>query len=104
VLYVVQVMDDVLSQDRGGGPGRRARILAAVVVLIVLAVVNAGRFTDARDTDARDTNARDTVVHHQVVITTGPVQLAGLGSGAARLLDRAGRHHRIRAMPRRRGN
>jgi hypothetical protein len=71
-------MDDILSQ--GGDrtvrqwPGR----LLAVALLVVLAVMIAWHLPRGQDAPAH---------HPAIAVTGGPVQLAGLGSGAAGLLD-----------------
>jgi len=78
-------MDDVLSHGRDREPGRRTGRLAVVVVLAVLAVVIAWHLPRGRAVPPRPASA---------AVTVGPVQLAGLGSGAAGLLDGGGRDHR----------
>ncbi len=78
-------MDDVLSQGEDRELSWRARILAAITVLLVLAFVVAAHLP----------HERPSPVHHRAaLVTAGPVQLAGLGSGAAGLLDGAARTHR----------
>lgn len=78
-------MDDVLSHGRDREPSRRGGRLAVVVVLAVLAVVIAWHLPRGR-----------AVPPHRgaAAVTAGPVQLAGLGSGAAGLLDGARLDHR----------
>ena len=75
-------MDDlfIVGRDRDSGPWPRR--LALVAVLIVLAVVVITHLPDKRETPSR----------HRVVRVSGsagPVQLAGLGSGAAVVLNQA---------------
>jgi hypothetical protein len=79
-------MDDVLSQGGDRAPSRRRGRLAAITVLLVLAVVIAGHLPRGQAVPA----------HCHAAVTAGPVQLAGLGSGAAGLLDKAGRDHQAR--------
>jgi hypothetical protein len=71
-------MDDVLSQggDRSvrQWPGR----LPAVALLVVLAVMITWHLPRGQDAPAH---------HPAIAVTRGPVQLAGLGSGAAGMLD-----------------
>jgi hypothetical protein len=76
-------MDDILSQATGPGPGRRPRRLAAIAVLVVLTVAIAWRLPRGPQTPA----------HRPATVTAAPVQLAGLGSGAARLLNHSQRTH-----------
>jgi anti-sigma-K factor RskA len=78
-------MDTVLSQGGNREHSWRVRILAAIAVLAVLAVVIAGHLPHGRTVLAR---------HRATAVTAGPVQLAGLGSGAAGLLNQADRGHR----------
>jgi hypothetical protein len=85
-------MDEILSQGGDREPGRWSRRLAAVVVLVVLVVVTAGHLPHGQVVPA----------HAAAAVTAGPVQLAGLGSGAAGLLDEAGRDHRVGRSKRRR--
>jgi hypothetical protein len=75
-------MDDlfILGSDRE--PRRWRRRLALVAVLIVLAVVVITHLPDKREAPSRHLAAR-------VSVSAGPVQLAGLGSGAAVVLNQA---------------
>jgi len=79
VFKAVRDMDDVLSQGGDREPSRWPRRLAVIAVLVVLAVVIAGHLPRGRAVPA----------HRPAAAATGPVQLAGLGSGAAGLLDQA---------------
>jgi hypothetical protein len=87
LLEVMRVMDDVLSHGRDREPSRRAGRLAVVVVLAVLAVVIAWHLPRGRPAPPHRAAAA-------AAVAAGPVQLAGLGSGAAGLLDGARREHR----------
>jgi hypothetical protein len=78
-------MDDVLIQGGNREPSWRARILTAIAVLLVLTFVIATHLPHGRPTPAH---------RRAATVTAGPVQLAGLGSGAAGLLDGAARNHR----------
>jgi hypothetical protein len=81
----VQIMDDVLSQGGDREPSRWSRRLAAIAVLFVLAVVIVGHLP----------RGQAALVHRPATaVAAGPVQLAGLGSGAASLLDETSRNHR----------
>ena len=73
-------MDDllILGPDREPSPWRRR--LAAVAILIVLAVVIITHLPHGREASPRPPAV-------SVSISAGPVQLAGLGSGAASLLN-----------------
>ncbi len=71
-------MDDVLSQGGDREPSRWPRRLAAIAVSVVLAVVIVGHLPRGRAAPPH---------RPAIVPTAGPVQLAGLGSGAAGLLD-----------------
>ena len=75
-------MDDllILGPDREPSPWRRR--LAAVAILIVLAVVIITHLPHGREA-----SPRPPAVSVSVSISAGPVQLAGLGSGAASLLN-----------------
>jgi hypothetical protein len=86
LLEMMRVMDDVLSHGRDREPSRRAGRLAVVVVLAVLAVVIAWHLPRGRPAPPHRAAA--------AAVAAGPVQLAGLGSGAAGLLDGARREHR----------
>ena len=74
-------MDDllVLGSDREPSPWRRR--LTVVAVLIVLAVVVVTHLPHKRETSR----------HPAATASAGPVQLAGLGSGAAGPLNQADR-------------
>jgi len=72
-------MEDVLSRGGDREPSRWPRRLAVIAVVVVLTVVIAGHLPRGRAVQA----------HRPAVVATGPVQLAGLGSGAAGLLDEA---------------
>jgi hypothetical protein len=74
-------MDDILSQGGDREPSRWPRRLAPLAVLVVLAVVIVMHIPHGRTTLERPP---------AVAATGGAVQLAGLGSGAASLLDRGG--------------
>ena len=78
-------MDDlfIVGSDREPSPWPRRLALAAV--LMVLAVVVITHLPDKRETPSRHP-----AVSVSVSVSAGPVQLAGLGSGAAGLLDQAG--------------
>jgi hypothetical protein len=73
-------MHDLLILGRDREPSPWPRRLAAVAVLIVLAVVVITHLPAKRETQPR---------HPAATASAGPVQLAGLGSGAAGLLDQA---------------
>jgi hypothetical protein len=75
-------MDDllVLGSDRQRSPWPRR--LAAVAVLIAAAVVVITHLPGKREAPSRHPAV-------SVSVSAGPVQLAGLGSGAAGLLDQA---------------
>ncbi|HUC27777.1 MAG TPA: hypothetical protein VMA73_34195 [Streptosporangiaceae bacterium] len=77
-------MDDlmILGSDREPSPWRRR--LGVVAVLIMAAVVAITHLPGKRDTPPRHP-----AVSISVSMSAGPVQLAGLGSGAADLLDQA---------------
>lgn len=73
-------MDDVLSRGGDREPGRWPGRLAVIAVLVVLAVVIVRHPPAGRAAPAHRPAA---------VVAVGPVQLAGLGSAAAGLLDQA---------------
>jgi hypothetical protein len=73
-------MDDLLILGPDREPGPWPRRLAAVAVLIVLALVVVTHLPHKPETSSRRPAA---------TASAGPVQLAGLGSGAAGLLDQA---------------
>jgi hypothetical protein len=68
----------ILGSDRERGPWLRR--LTVVAVLIALVVVVITHLPHKRETPAH---------HHAATSSAGPVQLAGLGSGAAGLLNQA---------------
>ena len=73
-------MDDLLILGPDREPSPWPRRLTVVAVLIVLALVVIIHRPQKRDTSSRRPAA---------TASAGPVQLAGLGSGAAGLLDHA---------------
>jgi len=74
-------MDDILSQGPEREPGRLARHATAALVLAVLIVL---AFVAVRYLP----HHRAASSHHSAsVVRAGPVQLAGLGPGAARMLN-----------------
>jgi hypothetical protein len=73
-------MHDLLILGKDREPSPWPRRLAVVAVLIVLAVVVITHLPDKRETPSP---------HQAATASAGPVQLAGLGSGAAGLLDQA---------------
>ena len=73
-------MDDLLILGRDREPSPWLRRLTVVAVLIVLAVVVITHLPDKREIPSR---------HPAATASAGPVQLAGLGSGAAGLLNQA---------------
>ena len=79
-------MDDllILGSDRERNPWPRR--LAVVAVLIAVAVVVITHLPGKREAPSRHPAAPESV---SVSMSAGPVQLAGLGSGAAGLLDQA---------------
>jgi hypothetical protein len=81
VLQAVPVTDDILTRGADREPGRWPGRLAAIAVLVVLAVVIAAHIPHGRTAQGPPPS---------VAVTAGPVQLAGLGSSAAALLDRGG--------------
>ena len=85
-VVVVAIMEDVLSLGADREPAKWARGVTTVVTAAVLTV------TVARSLPQHSR----TVAHPATAVTAGPVQLAGLGSGAARLLDESARAHRVR--------
>jgi hypothetical protein len=74
-------MDDILSQGGDREPGRWPRRLVAIAVLVVLAVVVVRHLPPDRDA---------LPPRPAMAVTADPIQLAGLGAGAAGLLDQAG--------------
>lgn len=82
MCLVVRIMDDVLSQGADREPGRWPRRVAAIVAVVVLATGVARNLPHGSDATAR---------HPVTAVTAGPVQLAGLGSSAARLLNGSGK-------------
>lgn len=77
-------MDDLFIVGSDREPSPWPRRLALVAVLIALAVVVITHLPDKRETPSRHPG-----VSVSVSVSAGPVQLAGLGSGAAGLLDQA---------------
>ncbi|HUB37573.1 MAG TPA: hypothetical protein VMA72_01850 [Streptosporangiaceae bacterium] len=75
-------MDDLFILGRERNPGPWPRRLALLAVLIVLAVVVITHLPGKRVAPARHLEVR-------VYVSAGPVQLAGLGSGAAVVLNQA---------------
>ena len=75
-------MDDLFIVGRDRDPGPWPRRLALVAVLIVLAVVVITHLPDKRVAPSRHLVVR-------VSVSVGPIQLAGLGSGAAVVLNQA---------------
>jgi len=73
-------MDDLLILGPDREPGPWLRRLTVVAVLIVLAIVAITHLPHKPETSSRRPAA---------TASAGPVQLAGLGSGAAGLLDQA---------------
>ncbi len=72
-------MDDIISHGPEREPSRLARHAAAVLaMLIVVAVVAVGHLARHRAAGPR---------HPAPVVASGPVQLAGLGPRAARMLN-----------------
>jgi hypothetical protein len=72
-------VDDLLILGSDREPSPWPRRLTVVAVVIVLAVVVITHLPHKRETPP----------HHQAAASAGPVQLAGLGSGAAGLLNQA---------------
>ena len=85
-MVVVAIMDDVLSLGGDREPAKWARRVTMVVTAAVLAVAVARSLPQ---------HSRTVAHHSATAATAGPVQLAGLGSGAARLLDESARAHRV---------
>jgi hypothetical protein len=75
-------MDDLFIMGSDREPSRWPRRLVLVAVLIVLAVVVITHLPDKREAPSRHLGVK-------VFISAGPVQLAGLGSGAAVGLNQA---------------
>ena len=74
-------MDDIISQRGDRAPSRQPRRPAVIVLLVVLAIVAVRHLP-------RD--GAIPVHHPATVVRTGPVQLAGLGSSVAGLLNQPG--------------
>ena len=74
------MMQDFLSQGKDGGPSPWPPRLVVIVILVLLVVAVVRHLPDERVTSPnRPASA----------VSAGPVQLAGLGRGAAGLLDQA---------------
>ncbi len=74
-------MDDIIRHGPEREPGRLARLAAAALIfamLIVVAAVAIGHLPRHSAAGPR---------HPAPVVASGPVQLAGLGPGAARMLN-----------------
>ena len=74
-------MDDIISQRGDRAPRRQPRRPAIIVLLVVLAIVAVRHLP------------RDGAIpahHPATAVRTGPVQLAGLGSSVAGLLNQPG--------------
>ena len=77
-------MDDIISQRGDRAPSRWPRRPAVVALLVVLAIVAVRHLP------------RDGAIpahHPATAVRAGPVQLAGLGSAVAGLLNQAGGKH-----------
>jgi hypothetical protein len=85
-------MDDVISQRADREPSWWPRRLAVTAVLVVLASVAVRDLPRGGDSPAH---------HPAALVTAGPVQLAGLGSAAAGLLDKTDGNHRAGHLRRR---
>ncbi len=75
-------MDDVIRLGAGLDPGRRIRRLIAAAVIVVLAAGIVLHLPDDRDSPRHRATTE---------LDGGPVQLAGLGSSAALLLNKPDR-------------
>jgi hypothetical protein len=89
-------MDDVLGWGADREPRRWLFSLAAIAVILMLVVVAFRHIPQHRPSTAH---------RAATAVTAGPVQLAGLGSTAARLLDRtrgvgvlASRQHQMQSI------
>ena len=77
-------MDDIISQRADRAPSRWPRRPAVIALLVVLAIVAVRQLP------------RDGAIpahHPATVVRVGPVQLAGLGSSVAGLLNQTGGKH-----------
>jgi hypothetical protein len=83
-VEAVRVMDDIISQRGDRAPGRWPRRPAIIALLVVLAIVA-----------LRQLPREGAIPAHRpaTVVRAGPVQLAGLGSAVAGLLNQAGGKH-----------
>jgi hypothetical protein len=92
VLLVVRVMDDIVSLGQGRGTRRwpRRLVVIAVAAVIVATVVQHLPRSPAPVHRRPDVLA----VGQPYMRAVGPVQLAGLGFGAAQLLYDAAQDHR----------
>jgi hypothetical protein len=82
-------MDDIISLGQGGGPGPRTRRIAALAVTILIIVL---AFAAIRHLSERGSAAAR---HPVAVVASGPIQLAGLGDRAARMLNLARESHQM---------
>lgn len=78
-------MDDVIKLGAGLDPGRRIRRLIAAAVIVVLAAGIVLHLPGDKDSPRRRATTQ---------LSGGPVQLAGLGSSAALLLNKPDRADR----------
>jgi len=83
-------MNDVIRLGTGRGPGRRIPRLIAAAVIVVLAAGIVLHLQDDRHSPRHRATTR---------VSGGPVQLAGLGSGAARLLNKPDRVDQQKTQP-----
>jgi hypothetical protein len=83
-------MDDVIRLGTGRGPGRRISRLIATAAIAVLAAAMVLHLPDDRHSPSHRATIK---------VSGGPVQLAGLGSGAARLLNKPDRVDQQKTQP-----